>query len=234
MPGLVNGTTYTVRVAAVNDVGAGAWSEPVSRTPGDEARAPRRVAATRGDGSLAVTWAAPAESGGAAVEGYVVQWHASGQSFSAARQRTTTSTSATVPGLVNGTTYTVRVAAVNGVGAGAWSEPVSRTPATRPGAPVIEAVDGGSGRLVVRWAAPANGGSPVRSYQLQWKTDSQTFSAGRQQTATTTTGTISGLADGTAYWVRVAAVNGGRRGGVVRAGVAQPRRQRRGRHATWS
>ena len=209
VPALVNGMVYWVRVAAVNeDAGRGAWSEPVDGTPATVPDPPRSVSAIRGDRSLGVGWAAPAESGGLPVTEYRVQWRSGGQSFSEAREREAAGNSATVSGLVNGTAYWVRVAAVNDVGAGTWSEPVENTPATRPGPPRHVSATRGDGSLGVGWAAPAeSGGLPVTEYRVQWRSGGQSFSEAREREAAGNSATVSGLASGTAYWVRVAAVN---------------------------
>ena len=208
---LANGVRYWVRVAAVNDdtdPGRGAWSEPVEGTPATVPGPPRSVSATRGDESLDVTWAAPADSGGLPVTGYRVQWRSGGQSFSAARELEAASNSATVLVLVNGTAYWVRVAAVNEVGTGTWSEPVERTPATRPSPPRSVSATRGDGSLDVTWVAPAeSGGLPVTEYRVQWRSGGQLFSAARELEAAGNSATVPGLANGTAYWVRVAAVN---------------------------
>ena len=75
--------------------------------------------------SLGVTWTAVT---GAA--SYKVQWKSSADSGWDAtnRQTTSTTTSATIPSLTNNTAYTVRVAAGNASGDGAWSDTVTETP----------------------------------------------------------------------------------------------------------
>ena len=75
--------------------------------------------------SLGVTWTAVT---GAA--SYKVQWKSSADTGWDAtnRQTTSTTTSATIPSLTNNTAYTVRVAAGNASGDGAWSDTVTETP----------------------------------------------------------------------------------------------------------
>ena len=111
--------------------------------------APTGVHVTANDGSLAVSWAPPANNGGAALTGYQVnasggvsgilgcdgmsgQLPPVGQTNSCDVTVTTgpSATSATVTGLTNGRTYSVRVTAGNSVGWGPPSEPVSATPGT--------------------------------------------------------------------------------------------------------
>ena len=84
--------------------------------------APRDVAAVPGDGSLAVTWAAPATVGCTAVSGYLVEYSSNqGQSWTRVTLTSASPTSVSLPGLVNNLAYYVRVAAVNSCGTGAYS-----------------------------------------------------------------------------------------------------------------
>ena len=75
--------------------------------------------------SLGVSWTAVT---GAA--SYKVQWKSSADTGwdAANRQTTSTTSSATIGSLTNNTAYTVRVAAVNASGDGAWSDTATATP----------------------------------------------------------------------------------------------------------
>jgi Ca2+-binding RTX toxin-like protein len=89
--------------------------------------APTGVIATAGNASATVSWTAPANDGGSPITSYIVT--ASPGSATA----TTTGLSLTISGLVNGTSYTFRVAAVNEVGTGLLSVPSNPvTPALIP------------------------------------------------------------------------------------------------------
>src|SRR5207249_1610629 len=61
--GLTNGTTYCFTVAATNAIGPGPASSPASATPATVPGAPTSLAATRGNGQVALTWAAPSSNG---------------------------------------------------------------------------------------------------------------------------------------------------------------------------
>jgi hypothetical protein len=99
--------------------------------------APTGVTATAGDASATVTWTAPS-NGGSPITSYTVTPFIG----TTAQTPTTVSgsppvTSATVTGLTNGTAYTFRVAATNGIGTGAASaasNAVTPTGATVPAA----------------------------------------------------------------------------------------------------
>ena len=68
---------------------------------------------------------------------------------------------------------------------------------------------GADGALAATWAAPANdGGSAITGYRVQWRSvDEDWDPATREVTSPTTSYYITGLTNGTAYMVRVAAVN---------------------------
>ena len=79
-------------------------------------------------GSLRVSWSPPVDDGGSAVTDYTVQYREQGwSSWTTLADGTSTTTTATIPGLTTGSTYEVRVAARNAVGLGTASAP---TPAT--------------------------------------------------------------------------------------------------------
>ena len=87
---------------------------------------PTPVAATAGDGSVSLSWSAPFGDGGLAITGYRVEYKAlSAGSWSVFAVAASTARAATVTGLVNGTSYVLRVSAVNSQGAGAAAAPAS-------------------------------------------------------------------------------------------------------------
>ena len=93
--------------------------------------APTSVTATAGNAQATVTWTAPSVLAQTPITDYVVQYSSnSGSTWTTFTDGTSTSAAATVTGLTNGTAYTFRVAAVNGVGTGAYSSASSAvTPA---------------------------------------------------------------------------------------------------------
>ena len=94
--------------------------------------APTSVTATSGNAQATVSWTAPAALSTLPVTDYTVQYSSnSGSSWTNFSDGTSTSTSATVTGLTNGTAYTFRVAASNAVGTGSYSTASSAvTPAS--------------------------------------------------------------------------------------------------------
>ena len=173
--------------------------------------APTSATATAGNAQATVSWTAPTVLAQTPITDYTLQYSSnSGSSWTTFTRSASTTTSATVTGLTNGTAYTFRVAGVNGVGTGAYSAAsASVTPAagTPPGAPTGLTATGGNAQISLAWTAPASvGSSAITGYALEY-----TPSGGSAQTvatgSTSTSYTITGLTNGTAYTARVAAVN---------------------------
>ena len=169
------------------------------------------VEVTPGTGRLKVDW--NAVSG---VDGYKVQWKSGTETFTNAaansREATVTSgstTSHTITGLTNGTAYDVQVIATRTNAADETpSAPASGTPGAVPGQVTGVKVTPGTGRLKVDWDAVTN----ADGYKVQWKSGAETFAdaAANSREATVTSGsttshTITGLTNGTAYDVQVIA-----------------------------
>jgi hypothetical protein len=151
-------------------------------------------------GRIEVNWVAPESDGGAAVTGYTATATPGGAQCS-----TDGATTCTITGLPEGTEHQVTVTATNAVGTGPASLPAAaRTPdITAPGAPRSVELTALPGRIEVAWSAPeSDGGSAVTGYVA-------TATPGGATCTTTgaTLCTISGLDDGTAYRVAVAAIN---------------------------
>jgi len=208
--GLSAGTTYSVRLRAVNSAGSGAASNPLSLTteagptptpapvpsvvpPG----VPMRVSADAGDTSATVTWTPPAELGDPPLVSYRVEAMPSGATC------TSRTTSCTVEGLANGTAYSFRVRALSLEVAGEWSAwSAAVTPRGVPSAPRGAVAIAGDDTALVTWQPPADtGGSPITGYVATASPGGATCSV------TTTSCTVSGLANGTAYTFTVVARN---------------------------
>jgi len=135
--------------------------------------APTSLTASAGNGQISLSWTAPATTHGT-ITNYLVEYTPSGGSAVYVLTGST-STSYTLTGLTNDTSYTVRVAAVNFT-AGDWSGTATGTPslASVPGAPTALSLgDGGctsgsNGRVSVSFTPPASdGGSAITHYRLR-------------------------------------------------------------------
>ena len=58
----------------------------------------------------------------------------------------------------------------------------TQTVLNRPAAPLVTLTTGNE-KLTAAWAAPANGGSAITGYDVEWKTASQTWARGRNRRA---------------------------------------------------
>ena len=199
--GLSPGAEYFVTVRAVNAVGTGPTSERLTRTtPLMVPDQPRTPLIQAPPGSIEVGWAAPDFDGGTAISGYTATASPGGAQCS-----TDGATTCTINGLPHGTDYEVTITATNAVGTGSASVPATaRTPTiTAPGAPRPPELTALPGRIEVGWSAPeSDGGSAVTGYVATATPGGATCS-----TTGATLCTITGLEDGTAYRVAVAAIN---------------------------
>jgi Fibronectin type III domain len=92
--------------------------------------APTGVTGTAGTAQVALTWTAPAATGGYAITDYTIQYSSnSGSSWTTFSRSASTATSVAVTSLTNGTAYLFRVAAVTVLGTGAYSTTFSGSPA---------------------------------------------------------------------------------------------------------
>jgi uncharacterized repeat protein (TIGR02543 family) len=203
--GLANGTTYYVWLKARNTTGASGFSPMASGEPMGDIEA---VTLVSSNGQLAVSWSAVA---GAAQ--YEVYYHTS-YSIPATPAQTVSTTTATISGLTNGTTYYVWVKPKNVHGTGNASAAASGKPIGNMGA--VTLTPGESGQLVLSWAAVAG----ADQYEVYHST-SESIPASPTQTVTTTTATVSSLSNGTTYYVWVKPKNANGTGGTsaVKNGV---------------
>lgn len=213
---LVNGTSYRFRVAAITQLGVGVPSQPTADViPYTVPGPPLGLFAAAGNGTASLAWQPPTDDGGRRVVGYRIE--ASGQSgwYELVANTGTTATGYAVTGLVNGTTYLFRVAAINAAGAGANSLGSNAVlPAGLSAAPTQVTGTLGPGLIGLQWQAPPNtGGRPVTSYVVRWSTNGGASWQSVDTGGPGTTYTIIGLASPATTTVQVAAVTAAGQGG---------------------
>ena len=187
--------------------GIGAFTAGVSSCQSTAPCAPTNLVAKPGNGSVSLSWSAPA---GSTVTGYDLYRATSSGGESQATPIAVGGTSYVDSGLSNGITYYYEVAALDGTVVGASSSEVSATPTllTTPGAPSELVAKRGNGKVSLSWVAPiSNGGSPVTGYDLYRATSSGGESQATPIGVGGTSYTDSGLSNGTTYYYEVAAVN---------------------------
>jgi hypothetical protein len=98
----------------------------VEEAPG----APTSVTGIGGDTKVDLTWSVPSSDGSSAITDYVIQYSSnSGGSWTTFDDGVSVSAAVSVTGIVNGTSYIFKVAAVNGTGTGTYS---NNSPSVRP------------------------------------------------------------------------------------------------------
>lgn len=200
--GVTNGRAYDVEIRALNVIGAGLPSTPAqSATPRDVPAAPSGLQGVGSDTTVDVQWLAPTVDNGAAVTGYAVQTFAlPGGPWTTAATVTAPDLSAELTGLTNGTTYRIRVGAINAEGTGPWSSTADVTPYTVPDTPTV-ALAPADGALVVTLTG-FDGGADLSlvEYQVDGGAWTSTGSGANPFT-------ISGLVNGTSYDITVRVTN---------------------------
>jgi uncharacterized repeat protein (TIGR02543 family) len=199
-----------------------AAASPISRTfqvQADTAGAPFITAVSFGDQSLTATYFAPSYLGGGTISGYRLQAFSGSTLVATSSSCATSGTlSCTISGLTNGTSYTLKIAAVTEAGLGAVSPASSAmTPASTPAAVSALTAVQGNQKLTLTWRAPSNlGGGTLDSFRVYHRIAGGSYPntyinlTANEATAATTAGVteleITGLINGQAYDVKVITV----------------------------
>jgi hypothetical protein len=209
--GLRLGTTYQVRVAAVNSVGTGSYVYGSFTTLATVSTSPTVLVSSNVSSSgFTLNWNAPTSNGGAAITDYLVEINGGGFSWAPVSHEVTGETSITVSGLNPGIKYTIRVKAVNRVGISKSSTSLyvttlATTPGTITGLRVKSVSTTGAG---ITWTAPNSGGAKITDYLAEVSSDNgQTWKTVVKSASSSTTLTLKGLKTKTSYLIRMSAKN---------------------------
>jgi titin len=207
--GLTNGTLYYFQLQAENNAGLYSAYTTTSATPSTAPTAVTSLSATIGNNEVILTWAAPNYNGGIPLSPYSIQYSTSSTGpWISAPSPSATALTSTISGLTNGTLYYFQIAALNSSGTGPYTA-VSATPLTTPTDPMNLSCSIGDTILNVSWSVPSsNGGSNITGYSLQYGTGPNgPWSSSASLSSSSLSYPISGLTNGTLYYVQVAAVN---------------------------
>lgn len=203
--GLTNGTPYTFTVVATNSVGSSApsaASAPV--TPVTTPSEPSITSTTPGNDQVTVAFTAPASDGGSAITNYKYSTD-NGTSW-IARAPPSLLSPLLITGLTNGTTYQIKLLAVNAVGDGTASAAASATPATTPAAPTGLSVTPGNTQVTISFTPGSDGGSIILNYEYSID-NGATFSEFNPDTGAVSSVVITGLTNEITYDIKLRAVS---------------------------
>jgi hypothetical protein len=201
-------------ISSSNDVFLGAQAVRVEgggdsgRPSKGSASAPSQVTglvATGGDGFVDISWDIP-NNGGEVISSYSVRY--SDRSGTQTIDTRSQNSSFRILSLVNDTSYTISVAAVNSIGVGPFSEPALAVPQAKIGEvsyPENLSAAGKDSQITLTWDSSVS--RDVEAYELEIK---QSRAAGKVSTiklGNVLTHTISELVNGQEYEVRVRAIS---------------------------
>jgi titin len=158
-------TTVTLQVRALNKIGPGEPSKPMSGNVYGTASAPLNLEVTGGDESLTSTFSAPEHDGGSPILTYEISYD-DGANWDSHVVTGDAPWTVEKTGLTNGVTYDVEVRATNAFGPGTHASGEGLA-ATAPGAPTLDPPEVTGTTMTLSFYEPdTNGGMPIQSYEL--------------------------------------------------------------------
>ncbi|XP_043676312.1 tyrosine-protein phosphatase Lar isoform X12 [Vespula pensylvanica] len=216
--GLSPYTEYELYVIAVNHIGRGPPSAPVTVTTGETTEstnggakpgtAPRKVQVRPlSSSTMVIQWDEP-ETPNGQVTGYKVYYTMDPNQPMASWQFQMVDNSqlTTLSDLTPHTIYTIRVQALTSVGPGPLSAPIQiKTQQGVPSQPeMLTVVDVGETKVTLRWSKPAHSSENILSYELYWN-DTYAKEKHHRRIPVTENYTLTGLYPNTLYYIWLAA-----------------------------
>ena len=200
--GLLGGTTYAVTVAALPTEGNEAVSDAQNVTLVTSPDIPGSRSTDTARQSITLNWAAPSNTGGSAITGFLIRNIDSGETLTVTNPALT---SQTIGNQIPGSTVSYQIAAINrnGIGAfGDFDDTVIPAPPTAPAKPDLTK---SQTSVTASWVA-VTATSPVTGYKVYLR-DMSKSSSETPTLTTSTTITFDSLTAGASYTVRVLATN---------------------------
>jgi hypothetical protein len=175
------------------------------------AGAPALPTGVPGNSQLELSWTAPTSAD--PIVGYRIYQSTDGTNFDAGTDQITTSLSKTISGLINGTSYYFKVAALTGadpytVGTASGSS-AAIIPRTVPDSATAVVPIRQNSQVSLSWTAPLNnGGSAITDYKIEYSSNSgETWTVFSDAVSGSNSMIVTGLSNGTGYIFRVSAIN---------------------------
>jgi len=218
LSGLNSATTYYYRARAINDAGRVDGAIKSFTTPAAPS-APTITSVEPRNGSLQINFTIGSE-----VDVTNYEYSINNGSTYVTRSPSSTLSPIIITGLVNGTTYTLKIRAINQGVRGTESGSATGTPQapTVPDAPTSLTSAAGSNQVSLSWEAGSDGGAAIEDYVIEYSTDNSTWITFTDDVSAATSATITGLSNGTLYYFRVTAVNAAGTGSPSTAITATP------------
>ena len=161
--GLNNGTSYTIYLKATNSVGSTINAARTTLTPRTVPTAPTIDTIIPIDSALQVSLLPPTNNGGSSITGYYYTVDGGTPVFGT----TAVNTVFNIPGLVNGTSYSIAVLAENAAGLSVASASVLRVPYTLPDSPIVDNIVYDANTITLTLNEPSSGGNAITGYYYE-------------------------------------------------------------------
>lgn len=202
---LQNGKLHRFTVSAVNLLGEGPLSEPISGTPIGPPSDVSIVEVISGGGFISISWSEPGDDGGDPEIRYEISMGASGEVVEP--YSVITETMINITGLTNGREYHLYVTPMNTHLRGSSSDVITATPMAIPTPPRNPYAVAGNRSITLSWDPPSDtGGAVALTYSVFMGSDPGSMQLYADSISGTET-EIDDLQNGEIYFLSVSAVS---------------------------